>query len=174
MNNRYFVTIVAYSVILFLYSCVLPPGYSVDSIQQSTMMDDRDGKEYKTVEVNNQILMAENLNYITTEGNSWCYDNQSFNCSKYGRLYNIKSAKNACPKGWSLPHQILKHQIYEKFGGYRDSGSFYDINDFGFWWFATEDYSGFYVLYKKHDGRNMQPYNELSVEDGFSVRCIKD
>ncbi|MCQ2109246.1 MAG: hypothetical protein MJZ05_10855 [Fibrobacter sp.] len=34
-----------------------------------------------------QIWMAENLNFETREGESRCYDNDSLNCKKYGRLY---------------------------------------------------------------------------------------
>jgi uncharacterized protein (TIGR02145 family) len=46
--------------------------------------------------------MAQNLNYQTESG-SWCYKNSADSCNKYGRLYNWKTAKTACPKGWKLP-----------------------------------------------------------------------
>jgi uncharacterized protein (TIGR02145 family) len=36
-------------------------------------------------------------------GESKCYENNSANCTTYGRLYNWETAKTACPSGWHLP-----------------------------------------------------------------------
>jgi uncharacterized protein (TIGR02145 family) len=64
--------------------------------------DTRDGEIYRWVNIGEQIWMARNLNYTVTF-NSFCYNNQKFNCDKYGRLYNWEIAKNICPAGWHLP-----------------------------------------------------------------------
>lgn len=44
---------------------------------------------------------AENLAVKADE--SGCYENKIENCKKYGRLYSWKSARKACPEGWTLP-----------------------------------------------------------------------
>ena len=63
--------------------------------------DTRDYQIYKTVFIDNETWMAQNMNYQT--GNSWCYNDKSENCDKYGRLYDWNTAKSVCPEGWHLP-----------------------------------------------------------------------
>lgn len=89
--------------------------------QTGTMTDTRDGKKYKTVQIGEQVWMAENLNY-KTKMESWCYDNKESNCVKYGRLYTWKSASNACPSSWHLPSKDEFEILISEAGGAEFAG----------------------------------------------------
>ena len=107
--------------------------------------DARDGQVYKTVTIGTQTWMAENLNYnpgdVSDMGSrawSGCYDNESSNCTKYGRLYTWEVAmddascaygavcnaslnpstpvRGVCPSGWHLP----SHREFEELINYID------------------------------------------------------
>ena len=91
------------------------------------MTDPRDGKTYKTTELNGQTWMAENLNFAGNEDfpivkqNSICYNDTNITCELFGRLYSREGAMNsdtcgynhacslgdpvqgACPEGWHIP-----------------------------------------------------------------------
>jgi len=78
-------------------------------------IDSRDGQRYNWVKIGNQVWMAENLKYNTQE--SWCFDNNSTNCNKYGRLYTYGAAKRACPPGWHIPSYKEWKILFNYLGG---------------------------------------------------------
>lgn len=88
----------------------------------STMTDPRDGKEYKTVLIENHWWMAENLNIGTRIDagalqtdfggiQKYCYQNQEAYCDTFGGIYQWDEAMNQnpndnqgiCPDGWHVP-----------------------------------------------------------------------
>lgn len=81
------------------------------------LIDLRDGKKYRKVELDGRVWMAENLNFDIGEGCLF-YDNDSKNGERYGRLYTWEAARNACPPGWRLPADEEWKKLASSFGGY--------------------------------------------------------
>jgi len=70
---------------------------------QNKLTDLRDGNTYRTITVNGITWMAENLKYKPADDGAFCFDNDISNVSKYGLLYEWKTAMKVCPDGWHLP-----------------------------------------------------------------------
>jgi uncharacterized protein (TIGR02145 family) len=70
------------------------------------------------VRIGNQTWTTKNININTA--NSWCYDGNSSNCAKYGRLYTWEAAKSVCANmggGWRLPDTADWNKLVAYAGG---------------------------------------------------------
>lgn len=70
------------------------------SILQNKYKDSKTGDIYKTIQFGPYIWMAEN---VRNPKYGLCYDEDSQNCEKYGRLYRADEAEDACPAGLKIP-----------------------------------------------------------------------
>ena len=106
------------------------------------LIDERDGKTYKTVKIGDQLWMAENLHSFYfqngdpipivkskeawdfaayTEKPACCYyENKSENGDKYGLIYNwyaVNDPRGLAPKSWHIPSGDEKDKLIEFVGG---------------------------------------------------------
>ena len=159
-----------------------------DKVPIGSIIDSRDGHIYKTINVGNQTWMAENLNYKIP--GSFCHENDT-SCSKLGRTYLWKTAKNVCPAGYRLP--TLKELVSAIRAAKSDSLIGEKFNSkFKSFWTSTEydnDSNMCCVRYKKimrHDRyAYYRDYDNRLPDEGFFadycrkdkdlyVRCVKD
>ncbi|OPZ97437.1 MAG: hypothetical protein BWY70_01504 [Bacteroidetes bacterium ADurb.Bin408] len=189
MKNKYILsTVIAW---------VFFPMVYLHAQETGTLKDSDDGRVYKTIKIGTQWWMAENLNYYTPEG-SWCYNNDSLNCVKFGRLYDWETAKKVCPRGWHLPSRAEFEILIENteqngsnayiplikngisgfdalLGGQLSSNdAFFDLNANGYYWTVSQDYLEhiWYLNFYNENG-NLFFYFSKNVK-ALSVRCLKN
>jgi uncharacterized protein (TIGR02145 family) len=168
---------------------------------QGKFIDSRDGKEYKTVRIKDQLWMAENLAYKPESGEYGAYNDDTSNVAKYGYLYGWETALIVCPKGWHLPtkeeFQTLLNNVggndsvrYSALnsggssgfnslnGGYRYTYGFCDcLGKNAAYWTSTlaDDIDGFQIHFDGTE-KTVQIYDAgyVYAPCAFSIRCIKD
>jgi uncharacterized protein (TIGR02145 family) len=149
--------------------------------------------------------MAQNLNYDDSvktpslKENSWCYNDSSEYCEKYGRLYSWAAAKDVCPTGWHLPSEdelddlidsvarsasvgkSLQTKLWDSgtdaYGfsaipaGRRDDSGWYTGESAAFWSSTAESkgYAFYMFIFASGNAR----LGVLSEKYGASVRCIQ-
>ncbi|WP_295067157.1 fibrobacter succinogenes major paralogous domain-containing protein [uncultured Fibrobacter sp.] len=180
-------------------------SYLNPNINYGEMTDPRDGQVYKTVKIGDQVWMAQNLNYDDSvktpslKENSWCYNDSSEYCEKYGRLYSWAAAKDVCPTGWHLPSEdelddlidsvarsaSVGKSLQTKFwdsgtdaygfsaipAGRRDDSGWYTGESAAFWSSTAESkgYAFYMFIFASGNAR----LGVLSEKYGASVRCIQ-
>lgn len=99
--------------------------------EKNILTDNRDGNNYRTVDIGQLTWMAENLrfkaykmeNFVTNYrvglyGDSIC---KPYKIPDYGYFYTYEQAKNVCPTGWHLPTK----EDFKYFQNYLDIDKYY-------------------------------------------------
>lgn len=185
-----------------IYKCITTKYLNPD-IDYGEYLDVRDSQVYRTVQIGEQVWMAQNLNW-NTKG-SYCLANDSLNCKSKGHMYPWSIAQSACPDGWHLPDTAdfaylkfyvkqnnggigvgtsLKKGANDIFGfsslvngGYQTgSNGQFSESDKMFYWTNSEDADNkiyAHVRYLKNSSENLC-YETIRKTWSLSVRCIKD
>jgi|GEM_PF-1824980 len=170
-----------------------------EKIQQKpaygSFIDPRDGQTYRTIDINGQTWMVDNLNYDVGE-ECWFYNDDPQNAGPYGRLYTWEAAQRACPEGWRLPgieeiRNLLKQfnnnkEAFEaltaggetglnfSFGGSRmTNGAYSHLNEVGFYWTGStyEEAQKWYFSFNRRIHNAFTSFTENA--NGFHCRLIK-
>jgi uncharacterized protein (TIGR02145 family) len=145
--------------------------------KESLLVDPRDGRTYKTVRIDDQVWMAENMNYgkvvvdCDQRNNGIVektfYENDSTIGSVYGGLYtwdeamnwqNSEIARGICPEGWHIPTLAEWRQL-SQFLGVDSAGQQLKASETDSIPWDGNNNSGFTaipsgVAYQKYFGRN--------------------
>lgn len=103
--------------------------YLNPDLEYGHFTDQRDNREYNTIEYKDKIWMAENMKYedaseTEQENIIPCYSHSD--CDNVGRYYNHEIAGKICPDGWRLPDSSdiialgdtsIIAQLYSQLGG---------------------------------------------------------
>jgi uncharacterized protein (TIGR02145 family) len=157
-----------YLAVLFISAAV------VSVFGQTKFRDQRDGYLYKTLTVQGVTWMAENLRFKAAQGSSY-FDNNPVNLSKYGMLYDWKTAVKVCPPGWRLPtgaeYQTMMNNNEEK-GTWKNKPS--DTNSFGIQLGGMQDHEGnfteleeaaYFWTGTEYDRENAEYFSYMLVTD---------
>lgn len=113
--KRFFKIYLIVSCVLALGTCIFLPHSMHNKTGKFT--DPRDGKTYKTIQIGDQVWMAENLAYKSGEGYYSMGD-----LPVYGYLYTFEAALEACPDGWHLPSDEEWMTLINHLGGQNIAG----------------------------------------------------
>lgn len=103
-------------LILFLIaSCAKDTIEFNSTVNYGSFTDTRNDEVYKTVEIGNQVWMAENLRSISNDPNVVNYCN-------YGKLYKTSYLDEKCPEGWHLPDSSEWQILIDFLGGNKYAG----------------------------------------------------
>ena len=157
-----------------------------------------EGENYEAVLIGEQIWLAKNLNN-NIEG-SVCYDNNVDTCATYGRLFDMETARTACPTGWYLPSDAEWGMLASYVGGMGNAGgklkaasfggtdnygftalpsgfgysnSYSGIGDISYWWSSTEFNADGAYGWQVERGNGILNKNSLMKNSLFGIRCLQ-
>lgn len=149
-----------------------------------SVTDLRDGRIYRVERFGEKIWMIDNLAFDIPDSSA-CYDGDSLNCEKYGRLYPFEQAKLACPEGFRAATDedfeslsaadVADFSVSVVFGGYFNQNGICALAGEGtyFWTASEEDASRGFVRNLFADANALEKAS-VDKKFGLSVRCVQE
>jgi len=106
------------ALVVFICAAVCTFSYSQET---GSFTDKRDGHEYISIQLGDQVWMGENLAFKTDNG-CWIYEGVDGYAETYGYLYSWEVAKSVCPAGWHLPTDAEFVKLWGFLGGTETDG----------------------------------------------------
>lgn len=171
--------------------------YEILDRNAGLLTDSRDGRQYRTVKIGEQVWMAQNLAYKPPKGKIWVYKKEEDYISQFGYLYKYSTAINQsiCPCGWRIPTPDDYLKLLEFCGGSgytayielseNGKSGFANVNFIGhgglqyiydFSQYMTCERIGKQYVKTLHAGNSRYPSAKMAyylIGGGFPVRCIK-
>ncbi|SHG39285.1 major paralogous domain-containing protein [Chryseolinea serpens] len=113
-------------IITLLISLLATGAYA----QTDILVDARDGKQYKTVKIGDQIWMAQNLAYANEldhrldphkKERILSYGDSLALGDKYGFYYTCEAAQKSCPADWHLPTRYEYEKLLNSFSSKKEA-----------------------------------------------------
>ncbi|WP_294983276.1 FISUMP domain-containing protein [uncultured Fibrobacter sp.] len=122
------------------YKCITTEYLNQDLLKKGDygeVLDERDNQVYRTIQINDQVWMAQNLNFETDGG--FC-NTADADCAKYGR-YDVwwgavdrkdcaygnycalSGVQGLCPTGWHIPSKQDWSRLFDNVGVYGNANS---------------------------------------------------
>lgn len=92
------------------------PPTELKPFKEALFKDERDGYEYRAIEIGGKIWLAQNFRYLDPTGHVDGIDyvnNSSEKMEDYGNLYTWETAQALCPAGWHLPTDEEWEKLFE-------------------------------------------------------------
>ena len=108
-----------------VYKCVTTEYLNQEMLaagKYGELLDVRDSQVYRTVQIGEQVWMAQNLNYASVDGNmdykkgSFCYGDIEENCDTYGKIYSWTASADM-PSTYSTSKFVSEKRNEEKYQG---------------------------------------------------------
>ena len=116
-------------------------------------IDSRDNQKYMVIRIENQVWMAENLRFRSS--NTYLTYSES-SILTYGFYYDWDSANRICPIGWHLPSNVEYHQLGVNLSktnkvNFRDTGLSHKLKSCSGWKNT--------LFFQEHNGNNASGLN---------------
>lgn len=149
-----------------------------------SVVDARDNRTYRVERFGEKIWTIDNMAFDIPDSSA-CYDGDSLNCEKYGRLYTFAAASGACPEGFRMatdgdfeslsPADVADFSVSVAFGGYFNQNGICALAGEGtYFWTATEEDASRGFVRNLFSDANALEKASVDKKFGLSVRCVQE